>query len=248
MVKSSNADVNADALIKLVGLRSAAYLGGGTADNAADAQKEQCDTFDKVMTEVGRSSDESIRGLQYINGVDRRAINFGDPYHWANLAVTHASKAFAGDTENGAHEQIHHRQCLMSMHSLHSDDPGYSQTVMDRVMHVRKKSVQVRTWRERQQRWLVNQRYAKIVLAMLVFSTGLGAPCLVEWALYFHNYNRSQWKSRVGREVATWLSMPSIILGFHFESELGEPCILDSLNYQKHSMNDTLFFQIIQTR
>jgi hypothetical protein len=230
MVKSSNADMNADALVKLVGLRSAAYLGGGTADNAADAQKEQCETFAKVMTEVGRSSDESIRELRCINGVERRAINFGDPYHWANLAVTHASKAFAGDTENGAHEKIHHRQCLMSMHSLHSDDPGYSRTVMDRVMNGTNDSVQVQTWRERQQRWLVNQRYAKRVLAMLFFSTALGVPCLVAWALYFHNFNRSQWKSRVGREVATWLSMPSIILGFHFESELGEPCTETILN------------------
>ena len=28
-------------------------------------------------------------------------------------------------------------------------------------------------------------------------------------------------ESRGGREVATWLSMPSIILGLHFEAELG---------------------------
>ena len=40
-----------------------------------------------------------------------------------------------GDTKNGKHEIIHHRQCLMNMHLLHSDDAGYSQIVMDQVMH-----------------------------------------------------------------------------------------------------------------
>ena len=78
-------------------------------------------------------------------------IAFGDPYHWANLAVMHASKGMAGDTENGEHKQIHHRQCLMSMHLLHSDDAGYSQTVMDRVMHGQPQVFMI-TWCERQQR------------------------------------------------------------------------------------------------
>ena len=74
------------------------------------------------MEEVGRSADKSIQNLIYINGVLRRPIVFGDPFHWANLAVMYGSKGMAGDTENGEHEQIHHQQCLMSMHSLHSDD------------------------------------------------------------------------------------------------------------------------------
>ena len=64
----------------------------------------------------------AISERTHINGVKRRPTNFGDPFHWANLAVMHASKAFAGDTENGAHEQVHHRQCMMTMHSVHSDD------------------------------------------------------------------------------------------------------------------------------
>jgi hypothetical protein len=43
----------------------------------------------------------------------------------------------------------------------------------------------------------------------------------VAWALTFANESRSYWKILVGREIATWLSMPPIILGLHFESELG---------------------------
>ncbi len=47
-----------------------------------------------------------------------------------------------------------------------------------------------------------------------------GANTLVEWALKFANESRSEWKRRVGREIATWLSMPQIILGLTFEAEL----------------------------
>jgi hypothetical protein len=104
--------------------------------------------------------------------------------------------------------------------SLHSNNQSYSQAIMDRVME-KKGKVTMRTWRERQQRWLVNQRYAAKVLEMRLITTPLGVMCLIAWALYFTNFSRSSWKSRVGREVATWLSMPSIILGIHFEAELG---------------------------
>jgi hypothetical protein len=145
---------------------------------------------------------------------------FGDPFHWANLDVMYGSKGMAGDTENGEHEQIHHRQCLMSMHSLHSDDQPYSQAIMDRVME-KKGKVTKRTWKECQQRWLVNQRYAAKVLEMRLITTPLDVMCLIACALYFANFSRSSWKSHVGCEVATWLSMPPIILGIHFEAELG---------------------------
>ena len=91
---------------------------------------------------------------------------------------------------------------------------------MDRVMTGRKKIV-VRTLRERQQRWLVNQIFSRRVLAMMTCSTVFGTVCLIAWALYFANHNCSYCKSCVGREVATWLSMTAKFLGLHFESELG---------------------------
>ena len=45
--------------------------------------------------------------------------------------------------------------------------------------------------------------------------------CLVAWALHFANYSRSDWKRRVGGEVAKWLLMKPIILAMTFEAELG---------------------------
>ena len=127
----------------------------------------------------------------------------------------------------------------MSIHSLHSDDAGYSHKVMDRVMTGQKKIV-VRTLRERQQRWLVNQIFARRVLAMMTCSIIFGTVCLIAWSLYVANHNRSSWKNRVVREVATWLSMPAIVLGLHFESELGKYFeeIYACHNLQEHTTLD----------
>ncbi len=120
-VKSDNAGKNSEAIIDVVGLRNAAHYGGGCNDNAADAQNEIGVTFRKIMDEV-RALDEGndIRQLSYENGVERRPIKYGDPYHISNLAVSHASEAAFGGTEHGDHCQVHHCQLLQSIHDLHS--------------------------------------------------------------------------------------------------------------------------------
>ena len=56
---------------------------------------------------------------------------------------------------------------------------------------------------------------------MLTVYTTSNVICLVAWALIFANYSRSDWRRHVGKEIAVWLSMPAIILGLHFEAELG---------------------------
>jgi len=56
------------------------------------------------------------------------------------------------------------------------------------------------------------------VLTMLAW----GVVCLVAWTLYFANNSCSTWKAGVGKEVATWLSMPEMVLGLHYEAELGD--------------------------
>ena len=56
---------------------------------------------------------------------------------------------------------------------------------------------------------------------MLESLTHDGTPSLVAWALAFANQSCSTWKRRVGLEIATWLSMPELILGLQFEAELG---------------------------
>ncbi len=86
---------------------------------------------------------------------------------------------------------------------------------MDEVMEGADENVPITAKRKHQQCWL------KCTLDMNAKKTKDGVPSLVAWGLYFANKNCSQWKHRVGKEIATWFSMPSILLGLHFESELG---------------------------
>ena len=57
----------------------------------ADAQKEICCTFENIMS-TAKSDDNfdkcSINDMLYENGVERRVLGFGDPFHIANLCVT----------------------------------------------------------------------------------------------------------------------------------------------------------------
>ena len=92
---------------------------------------------------------------------------------------------------------------------------------MEEVMEGAEKTVLISSKRERVQRWLVNQRNAAKTLEMLEASTVDGIPSLIAWALTFANESRSDWKKRVGEEIATWLSMSSITLRLTLEAELG---------------------------
>ena len=222
-VKSASAVKNADAIIDMVGLEGAASLAGATCDNAGDAQLEIKDTFGEIMRRI-KSSDKDedwITSMLYENEVLRRHIAYGDPYHVGNLVVTWASIFAFGETEKEDHSQVHHRQLMQSIYSLHADDKNLSQAIMDEVMEGADEDVRVTASRERTQRWLVNQRNAQRIWAMYGKKTKDGVPSLIAWALYFANNSRSTWKCRVGKEIATWLSMPAILLGLHFESELG---------------------------
>ena len=107
-VKSDNYKKNADYIIDMLGLEAAAFVNGGLNDNANDAQKEIGDTIVEIQKRADLSQDENIHKSIYVNGVRRRPIICGDPYHWGNLTVMHASKGMSGDTVNGEHEQIHH--------------------------------------------------------------------------------------------------------------------------------------------
>ena len=218
-----NSDKNIYFIEDKLGLESAAYFGGGTADNASDAQKEIRETFMKIQAKIG--ADGELAGLQYVNGVLRRPITFGDLYHVDNLIMQHCSNTSWGDVLKDDHQQVHHRQLLQSIHSLHTAEPSISQEIMNEVMEDSNKppsTYKLKTDRERQQRWLVNQRNAKRILTFLQVTNAFGIPCIIAWAMAFYNWSRSEWQRRVGGEIALWASMPAIVLGLHYEAELGE--------------------------
>jgi hypothetical protein len=130
------------------------HYGGGTNDNAADVQKEIRCTFENIMS-TAKSDDNfderSINDMLYENGVERKVLGLGDPFHIANLCVTWASVYAFGDTEKAEHTQVHHHQLLQSLHSLHTDDIHFSQAKMDGVMTGSSSTVKISTKRERVQ-------------------------------------------------------------------------------------------------
>jgi hypothetical protein len=142
-------------------------------------KKEIRCTFENIMS-TAKSDDNfdnrSINDMLYENGVEHRVLGFGDPFHIANLCVKWASVYAFGNTEKADHTQVHHRQLLQSLHSLHTDDIPFSQAKMDGVMTGSSSTVKILTKWERFQQWMVNQRNAKKTLEMLCKRTQTGVP------------------------------------------------------------------------
>jgi hypothetical protein len=143
----------------MLGIRIALHYGRGTNYNAADAQKEMRCTFENESDD--NFDERYVNDMLYENGVERRVLGFSDPFHIANLCVTRASVYAFGDTKKADHTQMHHRQLLQSLHSLHTDNIPFSKAKMDGVMTGCSSTVKFSTKRERVQQWMVNQRNAK---------------------------------------------------------------------------------------
>ena len=198
------------------------HYSGSTTDNAKSAMAETRVLFEKILEYLRSSNDPELIKLTQVNGVTRRPIAFGDMFHIDNCIVTSFSVKTFGDTENAFHTQIHHRQLLMTMHSLHSSDIMYSNMAMAEVMNQTGKTISLKTTRERAQRWLVNQKYSAWTLETMKTKTTDGVMCLSAWALYFHNHSKTDWKRRAGKEVAAWLESDLIQFGLIAEAEVGD--------------------------
>ena len=160
---AGNARLNLDTLKANFSLKVLGHFGGGVTDNAHDALDETVKTFNLLMDELHSSDNPELKKMTHAFGVERRPIKFGDPFHIDNLVMTHASLGSFGETDRENNSEIHHRQLLQSMHDIHSTDAVASQNVMDEVLVEDGKlpgMVIVRTARERQQRWGVNQANA----------------------------------------------------------------------------------------
>ena len=103
------------------------HYGGGTSDNAGDAQREIALSFEKVQSLIPQDH-------RLLHGVARLPIQFGDWYHIDNLIVTHSSKAAFGETERGNHSECHHRQLLESIHNLNTYDSDLAQATMNKIL------------------------------------------------------------------------------------------------------------------
>ena len=125
-----NARKNIDVLEQEFDDEVLSHIIGGTTDNASSALQENQFVFDKIQERLSMSQIPANVALTHVNGVYKRCIKLGDLFHIDNLIVSHCSVAATGDTENAQHSQIHHRQLLISMHSLNSNDSDYAKMAM----------------------------------------------------------------------------------------------------------------------
>jgi len=198
--------------------------GGGTVDNAAMAEMKK--THEGLMELISEDHHE----LTKIYGVDKWCIVHNDPFHCCCLAIQHASEFGFGKTEKGNNRQVHHRQCMQTLHSIVVSDKILAQSLADKILKrnsdetsqdpKRRLKYKIRTFRERQQRWLINGRFAKIILE----GHNLDLPLddhgfWVTWA-YEYLPLVSGWKRTALEELITWFMMPEIIVGIQFEAEL----------------------------
>ena len=224
-----NSKLNVSTILNMLPLNVVAHYGGNVSDNASDAMLEGEKTFGLLMEELATHEvgEDGLVMTNMVHGVRRRVVRFGDPFHIDNLAVKDASiKAFGEmerdpDNKQSQHSQVHHRQCLQSIYDMFSRDRVVCQMHMNAVLEGTGKSLTVKAVRERQQRWLANQRNAHWVLGAMEMKTVEGKPALVAWAQRVREYSNNQIIRRIAKEVATMLLMPAIIVALHFESELG---------------------------
>jgi hypothetical protein len=211
-----NSDLNLKTLMNAVSVKSLTHYGGNVSDNANDAVKEGKLTFQKLMRTLPLED-------QKLYGVERLPIIFGDPYHNDNLCMQHASLASWGETERDNHSEVHHRQMMQSLHDIHASDRIFSQNAMDSVLKDSEHgSVKVKTTRERQQRWMVNQRFAGWIYKHVEdVKTAEGHPALVAWAKYMFQTTDSAWVKRAAKEVMLMLLNKNVFIGIIFEMELG---------------------------
>jgi hypothetical protein len=153
--------------------------------------------------------------------VPRRGIKIGDPFHIDNLIVTLASLATFGETERNNHQQTHHHQLIQSIHDIHKKAKTLSQKVIDQVLEGTGERTQIHTTKERQQRWLLNSQPCERILHVMMTKTMYGMPALLVWAHKMLQHHTGNWRL-AARDVVEMLSMPSVMVGVHFEANLGQ--------------------------
>jgi hypothetical protein len=218
-----NSKLNVDKLIDYLPLTTLAhYDGGNVTDNANSEINESRKTFNGTIKhlEVSAINQEERILLTTWFGVPRRSIELGDPFHIDNLIVTLASTAAFGETDRNNHRQTHHRQLIQSIHDIDKKAKQLSQKVMDQVLEDTGRMIRVHTTRERQQRLLVNSCSCEWTLNAMATMTVDKEPALLVWAHMMSQHHTGNWRL-AAKDVIEMLSIPNIMVGVHFEANLG---------------------------
>ena len=202
------------------------HFAGGSTDNASDAQLEIKKTFEKVM-DVLKDSDDDVT----LYGFERVHTWLGDFFHADALAMNHASNGAHGDTNRENHSQQHHRQLQMSTYTLYHHEKRLAQEVWQQILHeanihenhptLYQEIQKFFVVRERQQRWLVNQAWAKwLVLVQSIPSHTPNQSVFLSWAIQMEKRVKD-WVRRVAGEIIVMALNKGIQTAYNFEAELG---------------------------
>ena len=116
---------------------------------------------------------------------------------------------------------------MQTLHDIVSSDPVLAKIVAEEVLEEIYNDTGIRyeynikTWRERIQRWLVNGRYAKKIMEGVdLLPDSDGSPNFwVRWGLRYLPLVDG-WKHTAVEEIIQIFLMPEIIVGIKFEAEL----------------------------
>jgi len=176
--------------------------------------------------------DAGLDDLTKIYGMDRWCIVHNDLFHCCNLAIQHCSEKGLGITEKGNNRQVHHRQAMQTLHDVVISDRVKAQLICDKINQENDTKYTIKTFRERIQRWLVNGRYAKIILE----GYDLVLPLEVDnfWVVWAYRYLPlvDGWRRIALEELIVFFLMPEIIVGIQFEAELVD---YFDITYQWHA-------------
>ena len=191
------------------------HYGGSCTDNASDALKECRITFDLIMQSLPQN-----RNCSY--GYLRRLIQLGDPFHIDNIVVCDVSKSAFGTIERDDHRQNHHLQLCQDLYDFVSKNKILSQSIMDKVLEGTGSKLIVSPKRQRDQRWLANQRNCLWIRIAMETMTAKGEKALVAWATSLLQNKLSKLGRTIMNDVLRLLLMLPILISVHFEAELGQ--------------------------
>ena len=214
--ETNNAKVNVAAYSEMYGGNSEilAFYNGGCADNAWDAQEEIRITHAMIM-------DITPLGYRMMYGVLRRPINHGDGFHIDNLAVTGFSMGAFGEYDREDYRAVHHRRAMQLLYDIVNNDRVGAQRIMDRVMNDAEGGVKLKVVKERQQRWLVNQRQAAFIMDALAIPDARGVPSLIAMCREMYE-EKDSWVRRSAADLASMLAKLEIRLALACEADVGD--------------------------
>ena len=149
---------------------------------------------------------------------------WGDPFHVANLVAMWGLNAAFGEMRRGEHEQRHHRQVIQSMYGVVHHNRSIASLVEKEIANEFLWSTipHVSVVRERQQRWMVNQRHCCKILGW--FAVDCGGDSFFYYFLQDLASGvraMSAWQANAAEHAAMLVAMPAIRTAMQFEAEMG---------------------------